>query len=698
MSVAAESSESNPPAGPISRRIASVALKRPRLLLAAWGLILVAGTILALSLTGRVGNGGYEVRDTQSTAVGALGVAHFGDRPQTPAFVTVDVGKGDLTAAVAATSASLRDSGAVLNVAEPLMSLEKGVGLVPFALAGDLSDAQDAYVGLQDRLSREAPAGTSAQVVGQAAVFARYREYSRNDLRRAAAISLPLTGIVLLTAFLSFSAAMLPLAIAGTCLATTFGGLYLYTFVGDLNVFAEDIALVLGLALSIDFSLFMVTRYRELLGREGTTVAEALAGTLATTGRAVAFSAVTVAASLAGLLVVGVGFFTSMAAGAIMAVAVAAVASLTLTPALLVLFAERLRRLSPRAERRAAASSVFWRRVGRFAIRCRWVVTFAVVLVLVGLSLPAGDVQVGFKTFSALPSEDRVRVASDRVSEAFGAGIVAPTTIVARLTEAQIRETLGREPGVASVASVQTGADGWSRTSASLVASPDSNAAEDTVRRLRGAFSAFGPDVVAVGGTSAQAVDFAARLDDRTPLAVLVILLVEIAMLTAVLRAPVVAVKAALTTLVSVTATLGIMVLIFGSTGEIGFFVPLLVFAIVFGLSTDYEVFLMSRMREEHLRGATNAQAIETSLATNGRAITLAGLTMALVFVAFVSADLPSFVQLGIGVSTAILIDVTVVRSLLVPSTMALLGAANWWRPTRFGTGRRVTTSTEEQT
>jgi RND superfamily putative drug exporter len=248
-----------------------------------------------------------------------------------------------------------------------------------------------------------------------------------------------------------------------------------------------------------------------------------------------------------------------------------------------------------------------------------------------------------------------------------------------------VRRIVAGQPGVVETRSPQRGSDGWSRVEAVLATAADDNAAQDAVREMR---SSLGPQAL-VGGPTAQSVDFSSRLDSRTPLVVLVTLLLEIALLTVLLRAPVIALKAAATTFLSVTATLGIVALVFGGPGEIGFFVPVMLFTIVFGLSTDYEVFLLSRVRENYLRGKTNVESLEEALVKNSRAITLAGLTMAVVFFAFATSSLASFTQIGFGVGIAILIDVTIVRGLLVPATVALLGDANWWWPGRRAVVRR---------
>jgi RND superfamily putative drug exporter len=212
---------------------------------------------------------------------------------------------------------------------------------------------------------------------------------------------------------------------------------------------------------------------------------------------------------------------------------------------------------------------------------------------------------------------------------------------------------------------------------------PDSLQAERQVRSLRSALkSSLGQDAI-VGGPTAEAADLIDRLDARTPIVILTIALAEMMLLTALLRAPIVALKAAATSFLTVATTLGLLTLLYGSNGGLGFFVPLTLISVVFGLSTDYEVFLLSRIKEEYASGSSNLASLRRGVIATARSITLAGLTMSAVFFAFASSPLLSFAQLGIGMGVAVVLDVTVVRCLLVPAMVALLGDRNWWWPQR---------------
>jgi trehalose monomycolate/heme transporter len=672
--------------------LAHLIIANPRKVVALWCVLAVTGAVLGFGLSGRVTNGGYEIPGSASAKANGVASHVFGERSVDRAYIVLSNG--------GSASNLLRDTGhvrseiigspAITEIGQPVVARDRSVTLLPVMLAGDLGDAQRYASMLRIQIHRVDISPARAELVGQAAVYQRYQVHSKEDLQRAALISFPVTLVIMIAAFLSVVAATLPLLLAVVCLAVTFGALYLLSYVAQLNVFVEDIVLVLGLGLSIDFSLFLVTRVRECLARRPGDVEGAVVEALSTAGRAIATSGLTVAASLAALLLIGVSFFSSMSVGAIGAVLVAVAVALTLGPAMIVLFAGHLDSLQIRAAATAAESGRFWRGLAVFVVRHRIAVATLLALILIAASIPAPRAKIGFRTFSALPSDDPVRQASEEVSKAFGPGAVTPLFVVSRIDGQRLRSFIAHQPGIAKTESPQIGPGGWARVSAILTARPDQHAAEELVSQLRSSIGRSLGEPAWVGGPTAEALDFSSRLDSRTPIVVLVTLILEIGLLASLLRAPVIALKAALTTLLSVTATIGIVTLIFGTQGAIGFFVPMMLFTIVFGLSTDYEVFLLSRARESYLGGASNIESLKEALVRNGRAITFAGMTMAIVFFAFATSSLPSFTQIGLGVGIAIVLDVTLVRGLLVPATVALLGDLNWWYPGRRARAERV--------
>jgi uncharacterized membrane protein YdfJ with MMPL/SSD domain len=663
--------------------LARFVLRHPRKIVGFWVLVLLLSGVGASRLSDRVQNGGYIASGSQSQREVALGERLFGASSEPQAYLSVLAAPGSPAVPareVLLAARTLRGVAGVKTVGSPVLSADRRAALLPVVFAGTVGYAQTRVPAVEAALAHAQLSAVKAQLVGQAGIYQRYEVHSEKSLQTSSLISFPVTLVILLVAFLSVVAALLPLGLAAVCVGVTFGMLYLLSYVVQLSVFVEDTVLVLGLGLSIDFSLFMVTRVRESLAREGTTVEQAVTEALQTSGRAIAVSALTIAAALGGLYVTGLGIFASLATGAIGGALIAAAAALTLTPAALVLLGDRLDRLSIPVAVTAAQNGTFWRRLADFVVRRRVAV---VVPVLVVLSIPLAGMHITLKTLSVLPSSDPVRVASAGVAKHFGPGAGTPAVVVAHASPARVRQVLGAQPGVVQVGPVERGARGWVRVSATLDAYADSARADTVVRGLRSSLHhAFGARAL-VGGATAVGLDLIERIDARTPLVVLVVLLAEILVLTLIFAAPLIALKAALTTLLSVSAALGVMTFFFRGTGDIGYFVPLFLFATIFGLSTDYEVFLLSRVREHHREGASNTDSLKRALIGSSRSITLAGLTMGVVFFAFAVSPLVPFQELGVGMGLAIVLDVTVVRGLLVPATVALLGEANWWRPGR---------------
>ncbi len=666
--------------------LARFVLRHPRKIVGFWVLVLLLSTLGASRLSDRVQNGGYVASGSQSQREVALGERLFGASSEPQAYLSVLAAPGVRALPaheVLLAARALRGVAGVREVGAPVLSADERAALLPVAFAGSVGYAQTRVPAVEAALAHARLASVKAQLVGQAGIYQRYEVQSKRSLQTSSLISFPVTLAILLVAFLSVVAALLPLGLAAVCVGVTFGMLYLLSYLVQLSVFVEDTVLVLGLGLSIDFSLFMVTRVREALAREGTTVEQAITEALRTSGRAIAVSAVTIAAALGGLYATGLGIFDSLATGAIGAALIAAAAALTLTPAALVLLGGRLDRLSIPVAVNAARNGRFWHRLADFVVRRRVAVVAVIVPVLVALSVPLSGMHITLKTIDVLPSSDPVRVASTHVAKHFGPGAGTPAVILAHAPPARVRLLVGAQPGVAQVGPAEQGAQGWVRVSATLDAYADSARADAIVRGLRSSLHrAFGARAL-VGGATAIGLDLIERIDARTPLVVLVVLLAEILILTLIFAAPLIALKAALTTLLSVSAALGVMTLLFRASGDIGYFVPLFLFATIFGLSTDYEVFLLSRVREHHREGASNNDSLERALIGSSRSITLAGLTMGVVFFSFAVSPLVPFQELGVGMGLAIVLDVTVVRGLLVPATVALLGEANWWRPGR---------------
>jgi uncharacterized membrane protein YdfJ with MMPL/SSD domain len=666
--------------------LARFVIRHPRKIVAFWVLLLLASSALASGLGGRVQNGGYSASGSQSQRAAALSKRLFADDSSPQAYLAV-LSDGASTPTLLrnadAAAAAIRGLSGVKSLGKPLPAPNGRAVLIPVTLAGSIGAAQTYVPAIQSALARLRLPATDTQLIGQAAVYQRYMVQSKRSLQTSSLISFPVTLVILLVAFLSLVAALLPLGLAAVCVGCTFGLLYLISYVVQLSVFVEDTVLILGLGLSIDFSLFMVSRVRETLARNPASLEAAITEALQTTGRAITISGLTVSAALGGLYVTGLGIFASLATGAIGGALIAVSAALTLTPAVLLLLGERLDRFSLPLVVNAARSGSFWRRLADFVVRRRVPVVLTIVPLMLVLSLPLGGMHIVLKSFSVLPASDPVRASSERVAGDVGPGVGTPAIVLAHSSAPRLRAVLSAQPGVVNVGPAESGREGWVRMSATLSAAADSSTAIATVHRLRTALaSRLGASAV-VGGPTAEGIDLIDRINARTPLVVLVVLLAEILFLTLVFGAPIIALKAALTTLLSVGASLGVMTFCFRGTGDIGYFVPLFLFTTVFGLSTDYEVFLLSRLREHHREGADNTASLKRALVGSARSITLAGITMGVVFFSFAVSPLVPFQELGVGMGLAIVLDVTVVRGLLVPATVALLGEANWWRPRR---------------
>jgi uncharacterized membrane protein YdfJ with MMPL/SSD domain len=676
--------------------LARFVLRNPRKIIGFWVVVLLISGVGATRLSGRVQNGGYAVSGSGAIRAGEISEQKFGHIPEPQAYLSVLAQPGSRDGAqrglnareVGQAAAAVRGVEGVKLVGAPVVSADGQAALLPVAFAGNYGYAQTRVPDVEAALDHRPLASSTARLIGQVGIYQRYMVNSKKSLQTSSAVSFPVTLVILLVAFLSVVAALLPLGLAAVCVGVTFGFLYLLTYVVQLSVFVEDTVLVLGLGLSIDFSLFMVTRVREGLRREGATMEEAITEALQSTGRAITVSGLTVATALAGLYVTGLGVFDSLATGAIGAALIAVSAALTLTPAAMVLLGDRLDRFSLRRAVTAAEKGTFWRGLAEFVVRRRVAVIAVIVPVMIVLSIPIAGMSITLKSISVLPGSDPVRAATARVSEHFPPGAGTPVVVVAHAEPAGVRRILAAQPGVVQVGSTERGADGWVRMSGTLDYYSDSARANQIVHELRTSlgrtYGAHGVQAY-VGGATAVGIDLIQRIDERTPWVVLVVLLAEILVLTVIFAAPLIAIKAALTTLLSVTAALGVMTFLFRSTGDIGYFVPLFLFATIFGLSTDYEVFLLSRVREHHREGHSNTDSLKQALIGSSRSITLAGITMGVVFFSFAISPLVPFQELGVGMGLAIVLDVTVVRGLLVPATVALLGELNWWRPRWLG-------------
>ncbi|MFJ2405728.1 MMPL family transporter [Streptomyces xanthochromogenes] len=531
-------------------------------------------------------------------------------------------------------------------------------------------------------------------------------------------IGLGVALLVLMIGFGSVAAAVLPLVTAVLGLAVGLAGLGLLAAQFSFGEAAPTLAAMMGLGVGIDYALFLSTRYRALLGTDeiggaghGLDPAEAVGRTVATSGRSVLVAAATVAMALAGLYVSGMSFIGTLGAAAGLTVIVAAAASVTLTPALLGLLGRRIDRLrvrTPVAE--PTGTNDVWHRWAARVGRSPWLFLVAGLVVLGVLAIPVGSLHLGHIDAGAQPTSSTDRRAYDLISQGFGPGANGPITVVAKLDSQQaadpsqsqalattLQHDLSAAPGVASVTPPKPTPDHALLVSTVTPATgPQDRATTDLIHTLEDhtvpdALSGTGATGYVTGPT-VSGQTFTDTLVAKLPLIIGVVVAAAFVLLLCVFRSPLVALKAAVLNLFSIAAAYGVVVAVFqwgwggsllgvGEKVPIESYVPMMMFAIIFGLSMDYEVFLLARIRETWLHRGDNHLSVATGLAATARVITCAALIMTSVFLAFMLSPNVVVKMLALGLGVSVIVDATVVRLLLVPATMYLFGRANWWIP-----------------
>ncbi|QEC47366.1 MMPL family transporter [Baekduia soli] len=517
--------------------------------------------------------------------------------------------------------------------------------------------------------------------------------------------------VVLLLVFGSLLAAILPLLATGLSLAAGIAVIGLLSHILQMASFSSELSLLIGLGVGVDYALFIVTRFRQALMR-GKTPEEAVVQAIDTSGRAVLFAGITVCIALLGMFALGVSFLYGVAVAASIVVACTVIAALTLLPALLGFFGPKV--LTRRQRRSLAAGSYTttdespaWARwAGRLQRRPLPAAIVAAVAMLV-LAAPFLSLRTGSSDQGSDPAGSTTRKAYDLLAEGFGPGFNGPLQLVARVNTAadkarfdKVLAAVGRTDGVVATGrSAVVGGTGDRGVALAQVfpkGSPQDKSTSDLVRRLRRdvvpAAAGTGGVHVLVGGQTAIFIDFSKVLTGKLPLFIGIVVLLSFLLLMVVFRSLVIPAMAAVMNLLSIGASFGIVVAIFqwgwgaeligiSREGPIEAFLPVMVFAILFGLSMDYEVFLVSRIYEEWHRRGDNREAVKHGLAATGRTITAAAAIMVLVFAAFVLGGERVIKLFGIGLASAVLFDALVVRSVLVPGMMLAIGEANWWLP-----------------
>ncbi|WP_182876753.1 MMPL family transporter [Microbispora sp. H10670] len=514
-------------------------------------------------------------------------------------------------------------------------------------------------------------------------------------------IGVLIAAVVLIVTFGSLVAAGMTLLNALIGVGAGMGGLFALSGVVELTSVTPVLALMLGLAVGIDYSLFITSRYRQFLA-EGVAPEEAAGRAVGTAGSAVVFAGATVVIALAGLSVVGIPFLSVMGLAAAGTVAVAVLVALTLLPAFLSYAGARV---LPRRQRTGddadAGGRGFGYTWGRVVTRLRVPILVAGVLALGALTLPAQDLRLALPDAGTAAPGTPAREAYDLTSEGFGEGFNARLIAVVSAADraattaaaGQAAQLIQRTPGVLAVAPPQPNAAG---TTALLTiipkAGPTDAATEDAVHAIRAKVAAIGGAEIAVTGATAVGIDVSDKLADAMPVYLLLVVGLSVLLLMLVFRSILVPVKAALGFLLTVGSTFGITVAIFQQghlagllgvdvPGPLVSFLPILLIGILFGLAMDYEVFLVSRMREDYVRGDAPRQATINGMGHNARVVTAAALIMTAVFGGFVFMNDPIIKSMGFALAVGVLVDAFVVRMTLVPAVMSMLGRAAWWLP-----------------
>jgi uncharacterized membrane protein YdfJ with MMPL/SSD domain len=710
------------------RSLAGFLGRRRRWVVAAWVLIVLLALPFASKQTDHLTGGGFDVPGSQSMKVSESLQSDFGDQADGISVVLKaepGASAAERDAAVARVQkevATLDDVVLPPAVARQARRQLQGTDVVLVPLRSDLSSDEliDPAATLREDLEPgSADAGVTPYLVGQPTIWAGMQEISKEDLAKAEGTGFPIVAIILLVVFGSLAAAALPLALGFGSVLVTGALIYFFSLQIETSVFVTNMASMIGIGVAVDYSLFILARYRE--EREaGHEPAEARALSLSTSGLAVTFSGLAVIISLAGLWMVDNQALRSMALGAMTVVAVSILTATTLLPALIAMLGDRVlpggvvgrverffqRRFYRRrsAGEHASEKNRFWRAWTERVMSRPWTAIVGVSAVLLFLASPLLSLETGTEALAQFPKDSDVRIGNELASDQLGGGtdpiqIVAsfdgPVTGEDKAAVTGFTRQLEGTAGVSAVAAPAYAGDAV-LVQATPSASSESDAAAALVDRLRDSVvpaSALAQQaVVNVGGETARSHDVRDQIGGSMWKIILFVLSLSFLVLMVMLRSLILPLKAVLMNLLSIGAAFGILVAIFQwgwFDGFLGFEsqgaldtinIPL-IFAIVFGLSMDYEVFLMSRIRERYMVHGDNERAVAEGLSTSARTISSAALIMTSVFAVFVLTGVPSIKELGLGSAVAIALDATLVRLILVPAAMKLLGNWNWWMP-----------------
>jgi uncharacterized membrane protein YdfJ with MMPL/SSD domain len=701
----------------------SRSLRRYRwLVFTGWLLALVPAVYLALTQSGNLTGGGFDVPGSQSLKVHDQLEEQYHDLGASSLALVAaprpDASYEDMNNAVA----QLRDVAAEFpGVTEkPNPTQRSPQPDRPYVLSlrldarnsgtSDIAKRLRQKVGVKgDQSGQTADGRVRLYVIGQGALSAAAAANTKHDIAEAERWNLPIILIVLLAVFGSLAAAAIPLTLGVCTVVVTMGLVYFLSAYTTMSVFVTSTVSMFGIALAVDYSLFILMRFREEL-RAGRQHREAVDAAMATSGLAVVLSGLTVVASLTGIYLINTPALKSMATGAILAVAVAMLTSTTLTPAVLGTFGRAAAKRSALlhwSRRPESTQSRFWNRWVGSVMRRPWISSLAAAAVLLTMAVPAASMVLGNSLLRQFDSAHEIRAGVAGASQALGPGALGPVQVLVSFpdggasapersqTLAAIRQRMTQAPNIVSVAPVQFADDnGSALLSAVLSVDPEDMGARHTVDWMRTQLPKIpdeGTARVDIGGSTALIKDFDDQVSKTEPWVLIFVAVIAFAMLLLSIHSVFLAFKGVLMTLLSVAAAYGSLVMVFqwGWLKDLGFAqitsidstVPPLVLAMTFGLSMDYEIFLLTRIRERFLHTGNTRDAVAYGVSTSARTITSAALIMIAVFIGFAFAGMPLVAEIGVACAVAIAVDATIVRLVLVPALMAMFAQWNWWLP-----------------
>ena len=680
-------------------RLAVASYRHRRRVLAIWVALLSVLTVGSMAV-GKHWMTNMTLPNTDAAKAAHVLDTAFPSRSGDPAAAVVCTPHGAsspaTTASLAGFEAVLRHTPGVAGVDAPVVARDGKVVMVPFTFTAKGQSTKAAAARVSGLAQLERRHGLDVELSGPA--------FQTGSLGMGEVIGIVTAAIILVLAFGSVVAMGLPIVTALFGIAIASAGVEFWSHVVATPDFTTQVASMIGIGVGIDYALFILTRYKDALARLGdheSAVVEAIT----TAGRAVLFAGAVVVVALLGMILMRLDFVGGLAIGSSTAVAVAVAAALTLLPALLGFAGDKINRLSIHRRDRVGRESL-WHRWATFLQRHPWPAAVGGAALLVVLALPTLGMRLGFLDAGNDAAGHTTRVSYDLVAKGFGPGANGPLYVVAELHGAsatsrfvQVDAALQRQPGVVEVlppvfnASHTVGVIRVLPTTA-----PESTRTVGLIEHLRhDVLTRYtGADLgVQVGGPTAAGIDYSTIVSHRLPVFIGAVLVLSFLLLMAVFRSVLLPLKAVVMNLLSIGSAFGVMVAMYqwgwglglvggGHGGPIEPWIPMMLFAIVFGLSMDYEVFLLSSIREEYDSSGDTSRAVVEGLASTGRVITAAAAIMVTVFAGFVLGDIRAVKVIGTGLAAAVLVDAVVVRCILVPATMELLGRWNWWLPTRL--------------